>query len=261
MRFAVLSSGSRANATYLEGDGTAILIDCGLSARRACERLAGLGVDPAALSAVVVTHEHSDHVFGLETLARKLRIPVYVNEGTARNLPRSLPQMKTFETGVSFAVGNLQVTPFAISHDAAEPVAFTIASSGCRFGQATDLGRVTPLVRESLRGCEMLVLESNHDVRMLQECSYPWVLKQRIASSHGHLSNVSCGELLRDLAHPGLRHVVLGHISENSNTPERALETVSALTRDVYSGSLICAGRHQSTSLISAELEPIARVA
>lgn len=251
MRFSVLSSGSKANCTFLECGSTRILIDCGLSGTQAEKRLLELGIDPSTLSALLVTHEHSDHIHGVHTISRRYKIPVYANRDTAKFLGKTHGVIE-IKTGEPFVHQQLGISPFSIVHDAVDPVGYVIRSEGLKFGQATDLGKVTPLVRDALTGCNALVLESNHDPIMLQECDYPWELKQRIASTHGHLSNHEAGGLLLEILHSELLHVVLGHLSENSNTPELAHQTVSNYITQGSSGAirnLVCACIARQTPL------------
>lgn len=250
MRFSVLTSGSKANCTYLESGSTRILIDCGLSARQTEVRLRSLGIDPESLNAIIITHEHSDHINGVPVLSRRFKLPVYANAGTASFL-RGVFALEKFVTGRRFSIGELTIAPFSIVHDAHEPVGFTIEGQGIKFSQATDLGKVTPLVRECLRGSNALVLESNHDHEMLQNCDYPWELKQRIASSHGHLSNDSSSALLAELVHSDLQHVVLGHLSENSNTPELALRAAQMQLSEHAVATLMCACIANETPLLA----------
>lgn len=226
MRFSVLSSGSRANCTYVEAQGTAILIDCGLSGRKTEDRLKMVGANPSKLSAIIVTHEHHDHIAGIASFSSKHRIPVYVNDGAKRSI-RNPWGIERFVTGEKFSIGHLEIEPFPVIHDAKDPVGFRISSEGLIFAQATDLGRVTTVVEEHLSGAHAMLLESNHDQGLLSSCAYPNVLKERIASAYGHLSNDDAGALLSKLLHSDLCSVVLGHISENSNTAEHAYNTVS----------------------------------
>lgn len=254
MRFSVLSSGSRANATFLESGTTRILIDCGLSATKAEERLRRLGIDPNTLDAVLVTHEHSDHIDGISVLSRRFKLPVFTNRGAADHL-RKIYGHEIFETGVPFQIKELSIQPFSIVHDAREPVGFRIAGEGLVFAQATDLGKVTPLVRESLRGVNALVLESNHDEQLLMECDYPWELKQRISSSHGHLSNTAAATLAQEISHPNLWRVVLAHLSEHSNTPEVALGTFARFIPPGTIDSVVCGSIGAETALFRVEPE------
>jgi phosphoribosyl 1,2-cyclic phosphodiesterase len=226
MRFSVLSSGSKANCTFVEGAGVRFLVDCGLSGKQAEERMAQIGVDPSTLQAILVTHEHSDHIHGVGTLSRRYNIPVYANASTMHHVAK--PKGKEiFNTGSEFYVGGVRVEPFSIVHDASDPVGFAIHAEGLKIVICTDLGRVTTLVRQHVVNANAILLESNHDQEMLQSCSYTWELKQRISSTHGHLCNEAAGQLLEEIMHPELFHVVLGHLSENSNTPALALETAN----------------------------------
>lgn len=252
MHFSVLSSGSKANCTFIEAASTRILIDCGLSARQTEKRLHELGIAADSLDAIIITHEHSDHIYGVPAMSRKHKLPVFANKGTAAHITGPYG-LELFTTGESFWIGGLKISPFSIVHDATDPVGFTIQAEGIKYGQATDLGRITPLVRDALTQCQALLLESNHDQTMLRECSYPWVLKQRISSSHGHLSNDTAGAFLSDLMHSDLTHVVLGHLSENSNTPECALETVNSYLRERAPVTLRCASVVAATPLVDVE--------
>jgi phosphoribosyl 1,2-cyclic phosphodiesterase len=250
MRFSVLSSGSKANTTYLESGSTRILIDCGLSARTVEQRLSLIGVDPSTIEGIIITHEHSDHIRGVERFSRLHEIPVYANNA-ARKFVKGAYAVERFETGKAFSIGDLEISPVSIVHDSGDPVGFVIVSAGIRFGHFTDLGKVTPLVKEAVTGCHSLVLESNHDPDMLWGCSYPWDLKQRISSSHGHLSNAAAGELLSEMRHDGLHQVVLGHISENSNTHEMALNCARHSLEGADCG-LYCGSVYQPLPLLAA---------
>ncbi len=227
----VLGSGSRGNAVYVSDGATAILIDAGFSAREIDRRMRQRGLDPASLNAILVTHEHTDHVRGVERLVRRHRLPVYLTAGTRQEAAalHELPEIYCFACGDEFQINTLAIRPFSISHDARDPAGFTIGANGSRIGIATDLGHVTALVREHLRGCRMLIVEANHDPGMLMDGPYPWFLKQRIRGRTGHLANHETGRLLADILHPGLDHVVLAHLSETNNTPEKALAEISAL--------------------------------
>lgn len=223
MRFISLSSGSKANSTFVEAAGQRILIDCGLSGKKVEERLVENGIDPATITSILVSHEHSDHIHGVPTLSRRYGMTVFANEATMEFI--SKPKRKeVFKTGEDFSIGDVSITPFSIAHDAVDPVAFVIRAEGFKLSVVTDLGRVTTLVQEHVRGSNAILIESNHDQEMLQGCSYTWELKQRISSTHGHLCNEGAGQLIEDIMHPELFHIVLGHLSENSNTPTLALE-------------------------------------
>jgi phosphoribosyl 1,2-cyclic phosphodiesterase len=227
----VLGSGSRGNAIYVSDGITSVLVDAGLSAREIDRRMRSRGLDPSSLSAILITHEHSDHIRGVVRLVRRYRIPVHLTAGTLQEATelRDLPEVYPFACGSEMRIHTLTVRPFSIAHDARDPAGFTIGANGCRLGIATDLGHVTSMVREHLRGCQMLVLEANHDPRMLMEGPYPWFLKQRIRSRTGHLSNQETCNLLAEILHPALEQVVLAHLSETNNTPAKALAEVSTL--------------------------------
>lgn len=249
MRFSVLSSGSKANSIYLESSKAKILIDCGMSAKRTEERLLDIGVDPHSLNAIFVTHEHSDHVFGIPVFSRRYKLPIFANAKTLAQLPRHYAS-EHFKSDTAFEFLDMRILPFSIVHDAIEPVGFRIESDGQIYAQATDLGKVTPVVQSALSGVHSLLIESNHDIDMLWSCQYPWDLKQRISSTHGHLSNTVCSQLLDHLAHANLQHVVLGHISENSNTPDLALSAARVVEQKVSFKSLRCANPYQCTPLL-----------
>jgi phosphoribosyl 1,2-cyclic phosphodiesterase len=246
----VLASGSRGNAIYVSDGATSVLVDAGLSARDIGRRLNSRGLDAADLSAILVTHEHTDHVRGVERLCRRFQLPVYLTAGTMEAAPalKELPDTCTIVCGRPFQVGTLTVDPFSISHDARDPAGFVLGVNGTRIGIATDLGVATAVVREHLRGCRLVILESNHDPDMLMEGPYPRFLKQRIRGRTGHLSNPESGRLLSDIAHPGLQQVVLAHLSETNNTPVKAL----AEATHVISGS-----RTQVTAAFQNEPSPI----
>ena len=231
MKFCVLGSGSRGNATYLESGETRILIDAGMSGVELQKRLAGIGVDISSIDAILVTHEHNDHVHGVGVLSRRFKTPVHANPATfsaASKTVRKLYLYNEFETGVSFQIRNIEIHPFAISHDAQDPVGFRISDGSVSFGYCTDTGKVSQLIRHRLASCKGLVLESNHDIEMLQKGSYPPYLKQRIRSNQGHLDNEVASLFLKELLHEKLEHVVLAHLSEENNDPEIAYDTATA---------------------------------
>lgn len=226
--FQVLASGSKGNATLVCSERTRILVDAGLSAKELIRRLDQTPASPNQINGLILSHEHQDHVRGSGTLSRRFDFPVYLSRGTLENLPSqvgTLPQRQIFQTGCSFLVGDLYIHPFAISHDAGEPAGFVIEHEGCRLGICTDLGIATELVKTRLSGCHGLVLEANHDMRLLIEGPYPWELKQRIRSRHGHLSNEDSFNLLETLHHPHLSAVVFAHLSEVNNHPQIVAES------------------------------------
>jgi len=231
--FCVLSSGSKANCTYVRSGETRILVDCGLSARETTKRLESIGVAIEQLTAIVVTHEHTDHVAGIPVFLRRRPLPIFANGATFR-ASRQLSEVpdefrRTFSAGERFEVGEISFEPFSVLHDAADPVAFRVNNGRATLGIVTDLGQVTGLVRERTKELDAIVLETNHDPMLLQECPYPWDLKQRIAGRSGHLSNETAAELLEHL-HNGnacaLKVVVAAHISENSNDPVLAVDAL-----------------------------------
>jgi phosphoribosyl 1,2-cyclic phosphodiesterase len=222
----VLSSGSRANATLISYNQTNLLIDCGLTAKGLNTRLREIGRNPEEITDIVITHEHCDHVLGVCKVARKTGARIWVTEKTARawkEFHTHPPARRSFfTTGASFRIGELEVDPFAISHDAVDPVGLRISSSDCSIGYCTDLGHVTVEVREKLRGLTALILESNHEPALLAAAPYPAALKARISSRHGHLSNQAAAALLEELVMEEkckLEVVIAGHISEKANDP------------------------------------------
>ena len=237
VRLTILGSGSSGNAAYLEAGETRLLIDAGLSGRQIRQRLLGIGRAPENLSGILITHEHSDHTQGLTGLAAKCRLPVYCNRLTRDAIAASLDlalDFRLFSTGAAFELGDVQVESFSISHDANDPVGFLIRTSEGNFGFLTDLGHATRLVIERIRPANVLLLESNHDVKLLQDDPHrPWSLKQRILSRHGHLSNDAAAEVAAEVAGAELQHIYLGHLSGDCNRPELACGTVGGRLRQI----------------------------
>lgn len=229
MRICLLASGSKGNSLLVESGRTRLLIDAGISARELRKRLELIGVDVATLNALLITHEHTDHVRGLGPLVRQLGLPVYLQTDLARVLPDvGKPDcVREFADGEEFTVNDLTIRPFSITHDSLAPVGFTLSGEQGKIGVATDLGIATRLVAECLQNCRALVIETNHDEELLRDGPYPWTLKQRVRSNHGHLSNGAGSTLLQDLLWDGLESVFLGHLSETNNRPELALEVVN----------------------------------
>lgn len=224
-RICTLASGSKGNCVYIEGGGTRILVDAGLTMRETKLRLSQIDVKAEDIDAVIITHEHTDHIKGIGPLCRAYRIPVYITGetyGAACGWIGKKVEVREFEAGGGFDIKGIRVEPFDISHDAVNPVGFAFYSGNMKAGLATDLGYATKLVTERLKGCNVLVLESNHDPAMLKDGPYPWHLKQRVSGRQGHLSNGDAGRLLEMLLHDGLSHVVLAHISQVNNLPELA---------------------------------------
>lgn len=228
----VLASGSRGNATYLSDGHTAILIDAGLSGVEIQRRMADKGLDPSSLDAILVSHEHSDHIHGVGVLSRRFDLPVYISDGTLQAAAKALGKLVgvcPFTCGRPFSIGNLAIHPFSISHDAQDPAGFTIGGNGAKVGVATDLGIVTSVVKTHLAACDILILEANHDPQMLIDGPYPWPLKQRIRGRSGHLSNDDAAQLLETLQHDRLAHVILAHLSEENNTADKARRAIASV--------------------------------
>ncbi len=231
--FQVLASGSKGNSVLVCSAKTRVLVDAGTSCKELVGRLLKTPVQAGQLDALLITHEHTDHVSAAGPLTRKFDLPVYMTRGTLDNLPPKIgPTLRgvtVFETGKRFQIGDLVIMPFATSHDAGEPAGFIIENAGLRLGICTDLGVATTLVKERLKGCHALVLEANHDVEKLLNGPYPWNLKQRIKSHHGHLSNEDACDLLEAVHHEQLRSVVLAHLSDTNNHPDLVLESCRRL--------------------------------
>ncbi|MDF1502528.1 MBL fold metallo-hydrolase [Roseisolibacter sp. H3M3-2] len=249
MRLWMLGSGSKGNAVLVESGDTRVLVDAGFSARRLAELLGQVGILPQSIDALLLTHEHSDHVSGVATAVKRWRWPVYATAGTLRGAADLLGPATTHAVapGDRFTVGALGIEAFRTSHDAQEPVGFVATSlySGTRAAVVTDLGRATDEVRRAVERVDVLVLESNHDEGLLESGPYPWHLKRRVAGSHGHLSNRAAGELATGCLHRELRHVVLAHLSETNNVPAVAHESMQrVLRRSRFRGALHVAPQH-----------------
>ena len=266
----VLASGSKGNSTLVASSRTRILVDAGLSCRELMKRMQMANEDPAAIDALLITHEHQDHVQGVAVLARKLGVPVYFTQATHRAWmrwmmpqkrltyaawlalrqqppgveevekasvekaedPCSLPGVEYFSAGSGFSIGDIVVTPFTIPHDAADPVGFVFEADGVRMAIAADLGYMPPNVKMAIRNCDVLMLESNHDLEMLRDGPYPWSVKQRVMSRVGHLSNEATSDFLEKNYDGNASYVVLAHLSESNNLPELARVTAERALRD-----------------------------
>ncbi|MBN2685846.1 MAG: MBL fold metallo-hydrolase [Pontiellaceae bacterium] len=231
----VLASGSSGNSIYIASPKTRILIDAGLSAKQVALRLEQIGVVPESINGICVSHEHGDHVGGIRVLQKRHGIPVYTNTGTLNGIRRQ-PKgtdifAQVFQTGSPFTIGDIQVEPFSVPHDAYEPVGFRLQAGSYSVGVVTDLGMSTSLIQQKLKGCSAIVLESNHDEDLLREAPRPWSLKQRIRSRQGHLSNIDAARLIAECATDQLEHVFLAHLSSDCNTPDTALRTVASQLR------------------------------
>jgi len=241
VQFTILGSGSGGNCAYLETGETRLLIDAGFSGKQIRERLAAIGRAPEGLNGILLTHEHQDHIQGLVGLA-KLKIPIYCNRLTREAVELQLEtkvDCRIFATGASFDIGNVRIDTFSIPHDAYDPVGYLLHAGGQKIGFLTDLGHATRLVCERVRASNVLVLETNHDLKMLQDDPRrPWSLKQRISSRHGHLSNEAAAEALQTIVHADLRHVYLGHLSRDCNRPELAREVIAKKMDSAGAGHL-----------------------
>jgi phosphoribosyl 1,2-cyclic phosphodiesterase len=315
VRFTVLASGSKGNSTVVSGSRTRILVDCGLSCRELFRRMMLAGEEPESLDAIIITHEHMDHINGLSVTARKLGIPVYFTEATHRAWmrwltprrqmtyaqwleqcrqqaaerqaeadtaavegepdepepepateppsdrppsrkqdPTWLPAVEYFQAGQPFDIGDIAVSPFTIPHDAADPVGFVFRAEGVRMAFATDLGYIPPNVKAQLKGVDLLLLESNHDLEMLRDGPYPWAVKQRVLSRVGHLSNEAAAQFLESEYDGQAAYVILAHLSESNNLPELARVTAerALLGRaSLLANRLMLAAQHEPLSSIN----------
>jgi phosphoribosyl 1,2-cyclic phosphodiesterase len=308
MRMTVLASGSKGNSMVVSSARTRILVDAGMSCRELFKRMRAAEEDPATLDAILITHEHQDHVQGLAVTARKLGVPVFFTEATHRawtrwmmpqkrmtyadwlerrkqaaatpaepacadaedeaaeelasgeslshkseSDPCRLPGVEYFQAGTAFCVGDIAVTPFTIPHDAADPVGFVFEADGVRVGLATDLGYVPPNVQQQLRGCDVLMIESNHDLEMLRDGPYPWSVKQRVMSRVGHLSNEAAAGFLERNYDGKATYVVLAHLSESNNLPELARVAAERALQErmsLLANKLLLARQHEPIASI-----------
>ena len=226
MRFALLGSGSEGNGLVVEAGNTRLLMDCGFTLSETAARLGRLGLAPAQLSGIVVTHEHGDHIAGVARFARKHQLPVWLTHGTRRRQAKAfdgVPDVTEINPHDAFAIGDLEVQPYPVPHDAAEPVQYVFGDGSSRLGVLTDVGCATPHIESMLNGCDALVLECNHDAQMLAEGDYPPSLKRRVGGRMGHLSNVDAAALLARLDTTHLQHIVAAHLSHKNNLPQLAV--------------------------------------
>ena len=234
MRFCTIVSGSSGNCAYAGVCGEDLLIDTGLSGKRLQQGLSQINV--AKPSAILITHEHSDHIAGAGVIARRFGIPIYATPLTWRYFlrhkklgPLQEDQVKHIIPGQPVMIGNAKVTAFDVPHDASQPVGYTFEADGSKIAYATDLGQATDTILEHLRGAQVLLIESNHDLEMLQNGRYHPLLKERVKGARGHLSNAAAGQIIADVAWDGLKHVILGHLSEENNRPMLAYDTVGRI--------------------------------
>jgi phosphoribosyl 1,2-cyclic phosphodiesterase len=221
MRFASLGSGSRGNGTLIAQGNTTLLVDCGFSAKETEKRLQKVAFDAADLSAIVVTHEQSDHINGVRVLARKYQLPVYATAGTAGCLAADVADyVHEFSCHEQFEIDDIEVSPFPVPHDAREPSQFVFGDGKVRIGLLTDVGSITPIIEQALSGCQALLLEANHDLTMLDNGEYPEHLKYRVSGKMGHLNNVQSSSLLKTIDTRHLQHIMAMHLSEKNNHPD-----------------------------------------
>lgn len=257
LQITVLGSGSAGNCTLIETDSTAVLIDAGFSGRQTAQRLALIHRALDDVDAILVTHEHSDHVAGLSAICKKHGVPVYANRLTAEAVNAEADARipwRLFANGSSFTIGDLGFEPFSIPHDAQDPVAFTVRHNSHALGIVTDLGHATKLVLERVRQLDLLILESNHDVKMLQDDTIrPWATKQRIMSRHGHLNNEAAAAVAGEVVSDRLRYLFLAHLSRDCNKPEIAQDVVGKKLRQLGAThvQLSAASQDQPTATIS----------
>jgi len=262
LRFCPIASGSNGNCIYAGCDGTHILFDAGMSGRSIQSGLQSIDVEPEKIDAIFITHEHSDHIQGAGVLSRRFNIPLYATVNTWRAMEGDAmlgpvkPENKhkiTYDT--KYTIGGITVSPFEIMHDAAEPAGYSILYDKYKISLVTDLGYATDNVKDNLYNSDALLLESNHDVDMLKNGSYPWPLKKRIMSDMGHLSNVCCGTLISEIMSGRVKHIYLGHLSEENNRPYIAMDTVTGIleANKIYPGrdfDLTLANRGRISDLI-----------
>jgi phosphoribosyl 1,2-cyclic phosphodiesterase len=268
----VLGSGSAGNCSLIATSQCRLLVDAGFSARQITQRLASVGVHPESLDGILITHEHSDHVAGLEVFCRKFCVPIYANPLTAETLRRgslaAFPNWNLFATGSVFTVKNIEIQTFYVPHDAVDPTAFVFTADEGAIGYLTDLGYAPKLALERIRQVDTLIVETNHDERMLQEDSRrPWSVKQRILSRHGHLSNEAAAKLVAAIVGNRLRRVVLGHLSRDCNRSDLALETMGRF--GIQGIDLFCAEQNTVSpafvisrpppSTVSEQINPVRR--
>ena len=259
LNFCSLYSGSSGNCLFVENNSTKILVDCGVSGKKVCEGLESIDKKIEDIDAIIVTHEHSDHVQSLGLISKKYNIPVYANTETWQAMPTQSQKIlennkKTFNNDNDFEIGNLLIHPFSTPHDAANPCGFNIYSGKRKISIATDLGHMDNVILENLKGSYFILLESNYDPEILKVSKYPYILKQRIAGPNGHLSNSTAGKTIGCLIQNDLKTVMLGHLSKENNFPELAYQTVVeeliGQNIDTNEISLSVANRNNPTKII-----------
>lgn len=237
MKLCSIRSGSRGNAILVYTEKTRILVDCGISGKMAESGMREIGIEPETLSAILVTHEHQDHISGIGVMSRRYGLPVYANERTWAAMDRTVGKMqaenrRNFSHAEAFEIGEIGVLPFSIPHDAADPVGYSFTGGGRKVSVATDIGVLEESLFRSIQGSDAVLLEANHDRNMLDMGSYPWPLKQRIRGEGGHLSNDDAGKAAEFLVRMGTQRIMLGHLSQENNYPLLAQQTVVNILRD-----------------------------
>jgi len=258
VRLTILGSGSSGNCAVISTERTTLLLDAGLSAKQICLRLDACGFSLDMLDGILLTHEHQDHTGGIEVLSRKRQLPLFCTALTQETLAGSLgfkkpPPWRIMTTGSTFEFQDLRIESFPVPHDAVDPVGYVLADEESRLGVLSDVGFVTNLIKDRLRNSDSLFIEANYDTQLLDnDTKRPWSTKQRISSRHGHLSNEQAAELVREIAHPGLSHVILGHLSDDCNDPDLASRYIrQALdAAGAAEARVICAERHKPTPTI-----------
>ncbi len=232
MRFTILGSGSKGNATLIQSGLTTVMVDCGFTLKESERRLQRIGVKPTEITAILVTHEHGDHIVGVGPLARKYNIPVHMTRGSwVPHRMGAISQRTFFCTHTPFAIGDLGVTPFPVPHDAHEACQFTFQRSGKKLGMLTDAGMITPHIESNLMRCDALILEANHDSQMLRDGPYPPALQARVSGDLGHLSNCQSAALLEKIDTDQLQHLVVAHLSEQNNRQEIVIDTLARASK------------------------------
>ena len=257
MRVCTFASGSSGNCALVSFGDTHLLLDAGISYRRICVALSALGLAPSRLSGVLITHEHSDHISGLRTMAKRCAVPVYAPRTIANRLRGAVPEaaglLREFPVGQAREIDGVTVLAFHTPHDTDESVGWRLSAGGLDFALATDMGCVTPEVRDGLLGADAVVIEANHDIERLRSGPYPVSLKRRILSDHGHLSNDDCALLAALLAQNGARTIILGHLSRENNLPELAFQTVAAALQGTETALYVAPADRSLTVELEAE--------
>jgi phosphoribosyl 1,2-cyclic phosphodiesterase len=252
VKFCVLASGSSGNCALIATERTRVLVDAGLSFRELVKRLASVGERPDRIDAILITHEHCDHISGVARFARRVPVPIYMTRLTAPAIEwdNAAPRIELFQAGARFAVGDIEIDSFTIPHDAIDPVGFCFRAQGIKIGLVTDLGYIPDSIKFHLRGSQVLMLESNHDLDMLKVGPYPWAVKQRVMSRNGHLSNEVVGDYVSHEFDSSTASLILGHLSEHNNHPEIVrMVAQQALDRRGLATRLVVAGQKQPTEV------------